>query len=822
MCNAKTPTHLTSEIMEKLFWQLFNADSGDEINKIVNSNKIFSDPNNWKPYGGNEGNFGTFESQQNHPVPALIEKITNSVDATLIKDCKINGIDPKSHDAPRSMNEAVEKFYNVKDGEIGELTNKERRELAENIQIIATGEKIQPCITIYDAGEGQIPEEFEDTFLSLQNNNKTSIHFVQGKYNMGSTGAVVFCGDKKYQLIASKRNIELNKGKDSEFGFTLVRRHPLSKEEIAADVRTTYYEYFCPNKKIASFIINEIDLGLYNRKFTFGSIVKLYSYQLPRGSRSDVTLDLWRDLNQYMYHLPLPISVVEKRDYAGVKTKGTGSAQSKPVLGNRTRITIDSRDKVSRTIQFTIPKESGLGDINIEVVIFNSDVGHGEFIKNKSIIFTQNGQVHASEGQSFISQNLGFSLLKTATLIHVDCTKIPTEIRQDLFMSNRTHLKQGPKTEHLLDEIISLLKRSSELKRLNNERKNSLLRDSKSDKDLIEKFLSKLPVDKNVVSLLKKNGSLDFFKSTGNKINSNNHKQKRAEQKKLNRFPSIFNLNLKKDKNGKGYKTIPLDSTGKAFIETDVDDDYLFRPVEKGEFEIQILQKRNKTNKPVNSNPNLFSNDVTDILTINREGPTDGTIKLLIKPNEKARVGDEIEVRARLSAPGKEFKCVFNVIVDEKIDKPKTNEESPSKTFPNPPTPKKAFKDRQEDNDLTWDDPSLKWSGYDIVKVITDNDEDSDMIVAGIVVNMDSFVLLNFISKNRISTEKEINFIKDKYFLSVYLHSLFLFSIIQKMRKDDEKLKKIEVDEFISNMIKPYSIFLLHENFIMEKLAFAE
>lgn len=398
--------------MEKLFWQLFNADSEDEVNKIVNSNKLFDDTNNWEPYGGNVGNFGTFESQQNHPVPALIEKITNSIDATLIKDCKINRIDPKSQDAPKSMNEAVEKFYNVKDGEIGELTNKERRELAENIQIIATGDKTQPCITIYDAGEGQIPEEFENTFLSLQKNNKTSIHFVQGKYNMGSTGAVVFCGDKKHQLIASKRNIELNDGNDSEFGFTLVRRHPLSKEEIEADARTTYYEYFCPNKQIASFSIKEIDLGLYNRKFTSGSIVKLYSYQLPRGSRSDVTLDLWRDLNQYMYHLPLPISVYEKRDYRG-------KTPNKPVLGNRTRITIDSRDKVNRTIQFTIPKESGLGDINIEVIIFNSDVNHGEFIKNKSIIFTQNGQVHASEGQSFISQNLGFSLLKTSMLIHV-------------------------------------------------------------------------------------------------------------------------------------------------------------------------------------------------------------------------------------------------------------------------------------------------------------------------------------------------------------------------------------------------------------------
>jgi 5-hydroxyisourate hydrolase-like protein (transthyretin family) len=140
-----------------------------------------------------------------------------------------------------------------------------------------------------------------------------------------------------------KKNIKLNGEKESRFGFTLVRRHPLSKEEIETDVRTTYYEYFCPDRQIASFSINEIDLGLYNRKFTCGSIVKLYSYQLPKGSRSDITLDLWRDLNQYMYHLPLPISVYEKRDYRG-------KIPSKPVLGNRTRITIDSRDKVNKTI----------------------------------------------------------------------------------------------------------------------------------------------------------------------------------------------------------------------------------------------------------------------------------------------------------------------------------------------------------------------------------------------------------------------------------------------------------------------------------------
>lgn len=797
--------------MKEIFWKLYNANTEAEIDKVLNDNPIFSDPNNWKPYGNNQGNFGTFESQQNHPVPALIEKITNSIDAMLIKECKLKGIDPKSKDAPKTMNKAVELFYDVKDGEIGELAPVERRNLAENIQIIAVGDKKQPSIVIYDNGEGQSPENFEKTFLSLHKNNKTNIHFVQGKYNMGSTGAVVFCGDNKYQLIGSKRHKELE-DEHSDFGFTLVRRHPLTNEEEYEFGKATWYEFFCPNNQIPTFEIDELDIGLYNRKFNYGSIVKLYSYQLPRGSRSDITLDLWRDLNQYMFHLPLPISVYEKRDYAG-------KTPNKPVLGNRTRITIDSRDKIETAISFNIPKEAGLGEIPIEAIIFKASVDHGEFIKNKSIIFTQNGQVHGFEGQSFISQDLGFSLLKKHLLIHVDCTEIPTSIRQDLFMSNRTHLKQGPKTENLRDAIIDVLKKSSELRRINNERKNSLLHDTESEKELIENLLSKLPVDKDVLNLLRKDGSLNFLKKQGDRIQSNGEKKK--EQKKLNRFPSIFNLNLKKNKEGKLYKTVPLNQQGKIEIETDVENDYLFRPAEKGKFEIEILQKRNLTDEHVNPNPNPHPNEPTDILTINREGPIDGTIRLLIKPNEKAKVGDEVEIRATLSAPGQEFECLFQVKVDKEISEPKKNEPKKTDTFPNLPNPQKAFEFPKDEKGIAWSDPNLNWTGNDIVKVITAPDE-NELMVEGIIVNMDSFALKNFLSKNRINNEAEIKYNKDKYFLSIYLHSLFLFSILQKMRKDDERLQTLEIDEFISNMIKPYASFLMYENHHVTKLAFDE
>lgn len=51
---------------------------------------------------------------------------------------------------------------------------------------------------IYDNGEGQHPKDFESTFLSLVKGNKINIQFVQGKYNMGGSGALVFCGKKDF------------------------------------------------------------------------------------------------------------------------------------------------------------------------------------------------------------------------------------------------------------------------------------------------------------------------------------------------------------------------------------------------------------------------------------------------------------------------------------------------------------------------------------------------------------------------------------------------------------------------------------------------
>ena len=290
---------------KELFEKLFGSPNEDAVDKVLQSYPEIFSQDNWHPYGENESFFGVIENQQASPVPALIEKITNSIDAILTKKCWEVGIDPVSNEAPHSMEEAIQKFF--PDYKKWDLTTF-RKVQSESIQIIADGPRMNTSLIIYDDGEGQKPEDFEKTFLSLLRGNKNGIKFVQGKYNMGGSGAVVFCGKKRYHLIASKRY-----DGTGEFGFTLIRQHPFTKEEEERK-KNTWYEYFTIDCKIPSFQIDELDLGLHNRKFKTGTILKLYSYELPSGSRSVISRDLNQSINEYLFEPALPLYTIDKKE----------------------------------------------------------------------------------------------------------------------------------------------------------------------------------------------------------------------------------------------------------------------------------------------------------------------------------------------------------------------------------------------------------------------------------------------------------------------------------------------------------------------------
>ena len=68
---------------KNLFNDLYFSKNEQDLDKVILKNSaIFDNPQNWRPLGGHENNFGVIENQQASPIAALIEKITNSIDAT--------------------------------------------------------------------------------------------------------------------------------------------------------------------------------------------------------------------------------------------------------------------------------------------------------------------------------------------------------------------------------------------------------------------------------------------------------------------------------------------------------------------------------------------------------------------------------------------------------------------------------------------------------------------------------------------------------------------------------------------------------------------
>ena len=139
---------------------------------------------------------------------ALTELIINSIDAILMRKALERGLiaQEKNIDMPHSMTEAVKEFFpGITEGKIDLLSTSERRSLAEKSIIIGIKRAdrkngIFPTYTIIDFGEGQNHEQFPKTLLSLGEDNKDGYQFVQGKYNMGSTGSIQFCSRSDLEL----------------------------------------------------------------------------------------------------------------------------------------------------------------------------------------------------------------------------------------------------------------------------------------------------------------------------------------------------------------------------------------------------------------------------------------------------------------------------------------------------------------------------------------------------------------------------------------------------------------------------------------------
>ena len=801
---------------ESLFWELFRADTEGAVSGVVERHPAFDDPENWRPYGQNESNFGVVENQQASPIPALVEKIINSIDAILTRRCHEEDLDPRSSVAPRSVDDAVAQFFpDSGSWDLGEF----RRRQAESIQIIADGPKFETSLLIYDDGEGQHPHDFENTFLSLLKGNKNEIHFVQGKYNMGGAGAIAFCGQQRYQLIGSRRW-----DGSGDFGFTLLRRHPLTEHEKATK-RNTWYEYFAPAGSIPSFSSQGLDLGLRNRRFTTGTIIKLYSYDLPRGSRSVISRDLNQSLNEYLFNPALPFFTIDQPSrYPDDKNL------QRDIYGLKRRLEEDSSSYVEDSFSESL-SDSEIGSAKVTTYVFRPRVGgrnvretkqtiRREFFKNNmTVIFSVNGQVHGHYTSEFVSRTLKFQLLKDYVLIHVDCTDLDIDFRQELFMASRDRLKDGKESRNLRRRLGKLL-RDGRLKEIYKARKAQISVDDSDADDLLRNLTSNLPFRNELMQLfdhtlkLKGSGRGDRKKKRPKKPTS---ERRQPPPFQPQRFPSFFRAELSDRANGTPMVQIPLGGQRSIKFSTDVENQYFDRISDPGELSIGLLKF--DASGPGGPRPPL-PNRVDELFNVVKSSPNRGTIRLGLNPTKDVRVGDAITISAKLTGPEGAFQenILVKITAREKPKKPADQGRKESEPQLGLPKLVRTYKN-EEKGELTWE--ALGSQGVDMDHDIVVHPEIDDDVLTTIYINMESGVFLKH--RSSLKSQEAIEVAEKRYISAVYFHTLFLYTITQTRKytlqrdADDRPTEHVTVPDYLSDLFRNhYAEFLL--TFEMDQL----
>ena len=150
-----------------LFTALFHSESEDEVVEVLNNHNLWSfDKSDWKILGAKENNQAIVGNQTTEPQNALVEKLTNSVDAMIL--LKATEADEVDKNSPNSVREAVEKYFDIPEGKLEnlQLGSTDIKNLTKNIQFFATGTKNRkPSITIADSGIGQSVDTIEKHFI---------------------------------------------------------------------------------------------------------------------------------------------------------------------------------------------------------------------------------------------------------------------------------------------------------------------------------------------------------------------------------------------------------------------------------------------------------------------------------------------------------------------------------------------------------------------------------------------------------------------------------------------------------------------------------
>lgn len=570
----------------KVCLDLLAAESESAVQAIIDSVPELSNPKNWNALDDRDTNFNIVTNQASTGGKAATELMTNMVDAILMKRAYEEGIDPKNpKDAPSSMYEAVDCLVANLRG--GKLVNADKPWLqdfaSKNLIIGITGSKETtrksgewPCYTFVDNGEGQHPQNFQSTFLSLSARNKSEIPFVQGKYNMGSSGVLAYCGKHWFKLIVSRRY-----DRSGSWGWTLIRKRPGRGTPVA--------DYFQMFGEVPSFVTDALYPLHKNTKTRFdgvmlkaGTVVKLYDFRV--GGKFKSFRGAREAFNENLTESILPFRIMDFR-YPADKKRGGLRAQgidARPFYGMEYILRVHDDDEdmenVNEKSTNSIPEPFQVGAMNdpelgrIEVSAIPLDVSLPGWLKpsnsNSRVFHSVNGQVQYKQTRGYLSQ-CGYSGIKDRVTLVVNASQLSDDAHNTLWKGDRENIIQSATGERYLDAVSNIIKTSPSL----DEWKQTVAREDIrriASEDTLDLFQKLVDSDRDLVPLLDN-------RDPNLKLPAAEDDEKKYEGKY---DPTEFTLTKEYDKEA---LEIPLNKP-RAFIGiTDAVNDFLIRADNRGE-----------------------------------------------------------------------------------------------------------------------------------------------------------------------------------------------------------------------------------------------
>ncbi|MCY4352521.1 MAG: hypothetical protein OXC45_05360 [Gemmatimonadetes bacterium] len=565
--------------------KLLRAETEQEVLAIVGADSDMSNDDNWHPIGGEKGNNSIIGNQSAAAEKAVTELMTNMVDAILMKRCEEKEIFPRDSAAPRTMYDAVNEFIlpNLQRGRIVNADKSWLKSYGEKNLLIGTtlkSGKKAPCLTFADNGEGQHPQDFSTTFLSFKDKEgkrgKSSIPFVQGRFHMGSTGVLNYCGTHWFKLIISRRYT-----KDGNWGWTLIRKKHREDEEHYAEY------YSLDGDKVPELeSINNLEpfcdvdgRPIENFSLQSGTIIKLYNYFLNR-SIDYKNLGEMLNMNMVTTLLPFRLLHIDKKAEKKGELRRRGVAErgcyglecALKRFAEEEEGDIDSLDSVSDSTfhdlgDFWDPR---LGNIKITAMFLESLKKLPAWYKksNPRVFHHVNGQVHYKERRGQLSY-WKFPSLKDRIAILVDASGLNKNAHSEIWKGDRESIKRTETGIAYLGAVAERITKNDKLKALNDKAAQDTADDISTGNT--PEFLASL-----------KNYNSDILDLLRNKIPEGLPKvapEKRIDHPNLNYSPTKLVLRTKKP-----VLEIDIEKSNPIPFETDVKADYFARSDCPGNF----------------------------------------------------------------------------------------------------------------------------------------------------------------------------------------------------------------------------------------------